>query len=326
MRRISLVGIVALIVALASSGCGASGTGGAADKTMWTMPELAAADLADGGKLRVVATTSIVGDIVRNVGGEAIELSVLLPVGTDPHAFSATPQDVATVSEADVVMANGAGLEEFLASLIQSVGNVPVAPLSDGVALREGTAGADHGGEQGAPATDPHTWTTPANALIFVQNAEKALSALDPAHAETYAANAAAYSAQLQEMDAWIQTQIDTIPQDQRKLVTDHETFGYYCDRYGLKQVGAVVPAYTSEASTSAQDLAALEDTMRAEGVRAVFIGNSANPHLADTLAADLGVQVVPLYVESLGAVGSGAETYLDYLRYNTSAIVSALQ
>ena len=189
---------------------------------------------------------------------------------------------------------------------------VPLAPIT--------------GGNRGAPATDPHTWTTPANALIFVQNAEKALSALDPAHAETYAANAAAYSAQLQEMDAWIQTQIDTIPQDQRKLVTDHETFGYYCDRYGLKQVGAVVPAYTSEASTSAQDLAALEDTMRAEGVRAVFIGNSANPHLADTLAADLGVQVVPLYVESLGAVGSGAETYLDYLRYNTSAIVSALQ
>lgn len=331
MKRWSWVATIGLVAALVLSGCGKQST--SSDTLDWTIPALTAADLSSGAKLQVVATTSIVGDIVKNVGGDAIDLKVLLPVGTDPHAFNATPQDVAAVSDADVVMANGAGLEEFLVSLIQSAGDVPVVPLADGVTLHEGGGHEDEAAEGATPeaeehehAVDPHTWTTPTNALVYVQNAAAALGTLDPANAAIYTANAAAYTAQLQEVDGWIQSQIDTIPADNRKLVTDHEAFGYYCEQYGLAQVGAVIPAYTTEAGASAQDLANLEDTMRAQNVKAVFVSSSTNPTVADTLASDLGIQVVSLYVGSLGPDGSGAETYLGYLRYNTNAIVAALQ
>jgi ABC-type Zn uptake system ZnuABC Zn-binding protein ZnuA len=230
--------------------------------------------------------------------------------------------------------------------VIESAGDVPVVELSEGITLQESAAHhhegegeeADH--EEGEDtdedgveadheeehATDPHTWTMPANGVIYAQNAAKALSTLDPANAEIYAANAAAYIAQLNELDEWIQAQIDTIPAENRKLVTDHLAFGYYCSRYGLEQVGAVIPSFSTEAGTSAQELAALEDTMRAEAVKALFVDGAINSDVADALAADLGVQTVPLYTGSLGTEGSGVDTYLDYLRYNTTAIVGALQ
>ena len=167
---------------------------------------------------------------------------------------------------------------------------------------------------------------TPYNALVYVYNIETALSALDPAHAETYQANAEAYEAQLEALDRWVFTQIETIPSEKREMVTDHDAFGYYADRYGLKIVGAVIPSYSTAAEPSAQEMAKLQEAIAEYGAPAIFVGVSVNPNLAEQVTADTGTQLVPLYTGSLGPAGSGAETYVDYIRYNTTSIVEALK
>jgi manganese/iron transport system substrate-binding protein len=289
---------------------------------------LTAVPLNKGEKLKVIATTSIVADIVKNVGGDRIALTVLLPVGTDPHSFDPAPADLAAVADAHVVFANGMGLENFLDEMIKNAGGeAAVVQVSHGVEPRQLNMGREQG--QGDPhhdGIDPHTWTSPANAIIFVHNIEHALSALDPANTETYAANATAYEAKLEKLDAWVKAQIDTIPLENRKLVTDHAVFGYYADRYGLEQVGAVIPSFSSAAEPSAKDLAELEAAIKEYEVKAIFVGTSVNPSLSERVAHDTGVKLVTLYTGSLGTKGSGAETYLDYIRYNTEAIVEALK
>lgn len=294
---------------------------------------LAPRSLGEGEKLRVVATNSLIADLIRQVGGDLIDLNLLIPVGTDPHAFQPTPGDVANVAKAHVLFANGLGLEEFLAELIENAGSeVPVVSLSEGVELRELGEGHGHEHEAGADDhaepgdVDPHTWTTPANAIIFVHNIEQTLSTLDPAHADTYTAHAEAYEAELVELDQWVQAQVETIPAENRKLVTDHTVFGYYADRYGLEQIGAVVPSFSTAAEPSAQELAALQDVIQAQRVKAIFVGNTISPDLEQRVAEDTGIRLVTLYAESLGPAGSGVETYLDYIRHNTTAIVEALR
>jgi len=328
MAKRGLVGILLLACAAAAVACGRAGS--ETTPRPGGTPVLKAVTLAPNEKLAVVATTSIVGDIVRQVGGEHVEVHTLLGTGTDPHSFEPTPRDVAAVSDAAVVFANGAGLEEFLDKLLANAGEgTPVVSVSDGIELRD--LSADHlaqGGEHADAQNgkDPHTWTSPANALIFVDNIVHALQTLDPAHAQDYAANAQAYRRELEQMDRWIAAQVATIPVEQRLLVTDHLVLGYYADRYGFKQVGALVEAFSSGASPSAKELAALEDTIRSLGVKAVFVGASANPALAERVAADTGVKLATLYTGSLGPAGSGADTYLGYLRYNTETIVAALR
>jgi ABC-type Zn uptake system ZnuABC Zn-binding protein ZnuA len=286
--------------------------------------EFSPVSLAAGEKLKVVAANSIVADMVKNVAGDLVELTFLIPLGSAPHSFQVTPQDVANMAEAHVFFANGLGLEEFLSELIENAGGkVVVVSLSAGVEEREGREGDE---EHGHGSVDPHTWTTPANAIIFVHNIEQALSALDPANAETYRANAEAYEAELAELDAWVKAQIETIPAENRQLVTDHAIFGYYADRYGLEQIGAVIPSFSTTAEPSAQELAKLEDVIKEQGVKAIFIGNTVNPGLAQRVAEDTGIQLVTLYTESLGPEGSGVETYVDYIRYNTQAIIEALK
>ena len=322
MRRLTLIMISVGILALSACAGGATQPSPAASGS--PTRALKPVSLHAGEKLKVVATTSIVADLTANVGGGAIELQTLLPLGADPHSFEPTPRDAATLAGAQVILANGAGLEEFLAPLLKSAGaNAALVELSEGITLRTlsgEAAKSEHSG------VDPHTWTTPANAIIFVGNIERALSALDPASAATYKANAAAYTAKLQELDAWVRAQIETIPAENRKLVGDHEAFGYYAERYGLKDVGAVIPSFSTLAEPSAQQMAALQESIREEKVKAIFVDTTANPALAQRVAADMGIKVVRLYSGSLGAKGSGAETYIDYIRFNTTAIVEALR
>jgi len=322
MRRLTLIIITVGILAL--SACAGEATKPSPAASGSPTEALKPVSLRAGEKLKVVATTSIVADLATNVGGDAIELHTLLPLGADPHSFEPTPRDAATLAGAQVILANGAGLEEFLAPLLKSAGaNAALVELSEGITLRTlsgEAAKSEHGG------VDPHTWTTPANATIFVANIERALSALDPASAATYKANAAAYTAKLQELDAWVRAQIETIPAENRKLVGDHEAFGYYAERYRLKDVGAVIPSFSTLAEPSAQQMAALQESIREEKVKAIFVDTTANPALAQRVAADMGIKVVRLYSGSLGAKGSGAETYIDYIRFNTTAIVEALR
>lgn len=285
-------------------------------------PTLSPASLGAGEKLRVVATTSIVADVVANVGGDRIALTMLVPLGADPHSFQPTPQDMAALADAHVIFASGLGLEAFLKPLTESADIARrVVYVSDGISpLRgEDDAHEDEGG-------DPHTWFDPDNVIMWARNSRDALSALDPAHAAEYQANAEAYTARLAELDAWIRQEVAQIPPENRKLVTDHTAFTYFAARYGFEQVGAIFPRYSTLASPSAKELAALEDTIRAQGVKAVFVGKSVNPALAERVAQDTGVRLVFLYTGSLGEPGSPAATYLDMMRYNVSAIVDALR
>lgn len=291
----------------------------------------ATAPAGSDGKLQVVATTTIVGDVVKQIGGDAIDLRVLLPVGADPHSFDPAPADVVTISKADVIFINGAGLEEFMTQLLENANSTaPVIAVSHGIELINQTADEDpaQGEEAGHEHTggDPHTWTDPNNVMIWVDNIVAELSRLDPAHADLFTANADRYTGQLQTLDAWVRGQVSLIPEANRKIVTDHPAFGYFAQRYGFEQVGAVISSFSTMAEPSAQDIAALEDTIRMLGVKAVFVGRTVSPDLARRVADDTGTQLVPLYTGSLGEAGSTAATYLDFIRANVNAFVQALR
>lgn len=292
------------------------------------LPPLTAVSLAAGAKLQVVASTNLVADVVAQVGGEHIDLHTLIGPGLDPHSYTSTPQDMRTLEEAQVVFINGLHLEETLADRLGAL-TAPVVAVNIGVITRmlapdehEEVAAADEHHHEGA---DPHTWQRVGNVKQWVENVRATLAQLDPPNAAAYKAAAAAYLQQLDELDAEIQAKLATIPPANRKLVTDHETFGYFADEYGFTIVGALIPSLSTAAEPSAQALAALQDQVTKEGVKAIFVGTTVNPHLADQIAQDLGIQVVSLYSDSLSAADGPAATYLDFMRYNVNAIVGAL-
>jgi ABC-type Zn uptake system ZnuABC Zn-binding protein ZnuA len=278
---------------------------------------------SSSGKLNVVATTTIVGDVVRQIGGDAINLTVLLPTGSDPHSFDPTPQDVAKVADAKLIFANGAGLEEFLKPMLTNAGaQARVVEVSKGIQL-EASQDVSEGSQT---AGDPHTWFDPNNVIVWVQNIQNNLSELDPSNASLYAANAQKYDAQLKELDTWIREQVAQIPPESRTLVTDHAVLTYFAVRYGFKQEGAVVPGYSTLAQPSAQELANLEDAIRKFGVKAILVGKTVNPSIAERVAQDTGVKLVYIYTGSLSDANGPAADYLSFMRYDVSAIVEALK
>ena len=273
----------------------------------------------------------LIGDVVAQVGGDLIELSVLLPVGTDPHSFDPTPQDIAKVADADVVFANGVGLERFLDNLIESAGaKDKVVYVSEGIdfLVFDGGEheGEEHEDEDTHSSADPHTWTNPNNVIIWVWNVEKILGELDPENSEAYQANAGKYEAKLKDLDTWIREQAALIPIENRKLVTDHTLFGYYADEYGFEQVGALIPGYSTLAEPTAQELAEIENAIIDLDVPAIFVGNSVNPSLGERVAEDTDIALVFVYTGSLSEPDGEAPSYLDYMRYNTTAFVNALK
>jgi manganese/iron transport system substrate-binding protein len=312
---------------------------------------LKAVELAQGEKLKVVASTSIIADWVRNVAGDQVELTPLIPIGADLHTFTPTPQDLMAVADAHLVLINGLGAEQGLIESLENAGGTAVIlPVSQGIELREmgQEEGHEHEGEEhheegetdqhededeGADehghhheGGDPHVWTTPHNAVTMVHNIEAALAALDPANAAVYQSQAEAYIDQLETLDTWVQAQIDTIPAENRELVTDHTAFGYYADRYGLTQVGAVIPSFSTAAEPSASEIAALQDAIIQYDVPAIFVGTTVNPSLSEQIAQDTGKQLLKIYTGSLGTAGSGVETYIEYIEYNTNAFVEGLK
>jgi manganese/iron transport system substrate-binding protein len=285
--------------------------------------------LAPGEKLRVVATTNIVGDVVSQVGGDRIELTTLMDVGLDPHSYVPSPSDSAALHDAHLILANGAGLETGLEEMLTNAGGDALeVSLSDRLTLRQleaGTPGQTTEEEHDHSGVDPHVWLDVSNVIQWVQTIQETLSTMDPANAAYYAANAQPYTQELEALDAWAEEQIARIPETNRKLVTNHPAFGYLAARYGLEQVGAVYPISPSS-EPSAQDIAALEDTIRSYNVPAVFAESTVNNRLAEQVANDTDIKLVPLYSGSLGAAGTGAETYILMIRYDVTAIVEALQ
>lgn len=320
LRRIAQAGLPIIVLLLAAACSGA---------------QTASPGAPEAGKLNVVATTTIVGDIVHQVGGEHINLTILLRPGDDPHDFDPAPQEIARVADADILFASGAGLEAtFLDRLMENAGSdTRLVEVSAGIQLLE--AAGEHLEELSAEAAadpaaehagDPHTWMDPNNVMVWTRNIAAALQEADPQNKDTYAANAEAYIRELRDLDTWIREQVEAVPADRRELVTDHTVLTYFADEYGFEQTGALIRGYSSLAEPSAAELARLEDTIRQLDVKAVFVGNTVNPGLAQRVAGDTGTRLVFFYTGSLTEPGGEADSYLEFMRYNVNAIVQALQ
>lgn len=305
--RVRAILPLAAVAVLAVAGCGGTADAG-----------------SGSGTVRVVATTPVVADFVRTVGGDRVAVTQVLKPGVDPHDYEPSPADLAAISEADVVVESGVGLEAWLADTVAAAGfDGPVVDSSEGVAVRAGN------GEDEQAEGDPHVWHDPRNARAMVATIAAALSTQDPAGAPAYGRNAAAYTAELAALDAANQAKIATIPAGQRKLVTNHDAFGYYCARYGITFVGSIIPSFDTSAELSGRGLSDLVAKIRATGVRAVFSEAALPPKTAETVARSAGVRVVggagSLYADGLGPAGSAGDTYLKAEQHNTDTIVAAL-
>jgi ABC-type Zn uptake system ZnuABC Zn-binding protein ZnuA len=266
----------------------------------------------------VVATTTQVADFARVVGGDHVRVTSLIKPNVDAHDYEPSPADLDALARADVVLQNGVGLEGWLDDTIQSSGfQGPVVDTSQGVTPRRA--------EGGEP--DPHIWQDPRNAQVMAANVERALAQAEPAAAPAFQANLAAYTRELKALDAEVARQIGSLPN--KKLVTNHDAFGYYIDRYGLELVGSVIPSADTSAELSGRDIRDLVAKIEATKVKAIFAEASLPARAAETIGAEAGVKVVAgegaLYGDSLGPPGSDADTYLKMIRHNTATIVSAL-
>ncbi len=309
------------------------------------IPAIKPVELAAGERLRVVATTNIIGDVLSEVAGETTDVTTLMPAGQNPHGYTPTPSALGSVERAHIVYVNGFGLEEGLLDEIRSTATGPIVPLSAGI---EPLAGNDeeHGDDDdhdgGAAqndehddhdheAVDPHVWMDPNNVIVWVENMVSTLSAADPANAQTYRKNGDRYIDRLQEIDSEIRTRVARIPPERRKLVLDHELFSYFADEYGFQVVGAIVPDTSDSAEPSARDVAQLVELIRREQVPALFVGETASRglhSLAGAIAEELGgqIKVLPTLTGSLATPGEPGDTYLGFIRYNVNQVVTGLQ
>ncbi len=275
---------------------------------------------------QALAVESFLADLAQHVAGDRLQVETLIPLGLDPHAFEPTPQDVARITDSPILIVNGTGFEAWLSKTLDNAGGQRrLIEASAGLTPRQPQPGeaSDDDHAEG----DPHFWLDPTLAIRYVENIRDGLTQADPAGKDVYTRNAAAYIEQLRQLDAWIKAQIETIPPERRLLVTNHESFGYYADHYGLRIVGAILPSTSSLASPSANQLAGLTQAIQASQAPAIFLETGSNPELAEQIAAETGVQVVTdLYTHSLSAPGGPAASYIEMMRYNTSRIVAALK
>jgi zinc/manganese transport system substrate-binding protein len=276
---------------------------------------------AVAGRLPVVTTTTQLTDFARIVGGSHVDVYGVLKANVDAHDFEPSPGDIAKLAQARVIVKNGGGLEGWFDPTIKNAGTkATIVEAATGITLRHGEG--EHAGEG-----DPHIWQDPRNAKVMVHTLAVALAAADPSHRGDYEANEAAYAAELDRLDAEIAGQIADLTN--KKLVTNHDAFGYYIDRYGLDFVGAIIPSFDTQAELSAQDISHIVSLIKATGVKAVFSEASLPPKTAEAIGRDAGVTVVAgedaLYGDSLGPPGSDGDTYVKMLRHNTREIVGHL-
>ena len=298
--RLPLASAAALVVALIAAGCGSAGSG--------------------SDRLQVVATTTQIGDFVRQVGGSQVDVDQILAPNTDPHDYEPRPSDVTGAADAKLVFASGDDLDGWIGEVVSDSGSdAKVVDLGAAVPIK--LPGESEGAE--ASKYDPHWWHDPRNAEAAVESIERQLAAADPAHRRGYEANAAAYLRKLHALDRGIAECMSAIPPDRRRLVTDHDAFGYFAGRYGIDVVGAVIPSQTTQAQPSAGDLSDLASVIDREGVRAVFPESSLSPKLAEAIARQTGASAeYTLYGDTLGPEGSRGDTYLKMEQANADAMV----
>jgi zinc/manganese transport system substrate-binding protein len=284
---------------------------------------LSAAPAAAQDKVRVVATFSILADFARNVGGAAVEVSELVGPDSDAHVYAPSPADAKRLSEAGIVLVNGLGFEGWLERLVKASGTkAAVTVTTTGIKPRRMQAGDGHGHSHGR--SDPHAWQSVANARIYVANIRDALVKADPAAKATYEANAAAYLAKLDALEAEIKATIATIPAERRKIITTHDAFGYFAAAYGVEFIAP--QGVSTEADVSARDLAKIIRQVKAQKIPAVFMENVTDPRLMRRIAEETGAKIGGrLYSDALSAPGGPAATYLEMMRSNLKEFRGAL-
>jgi len=304
------VALAALGVILFAAGCGGS--------------------TSDNGKLNVVATTTQAADLVGNVGGKEVNVTRILEPNTDPHDYEPRPSDVQAFVDADLVFRSGGHLDEWTQQLIDDSGSdAAVVDLSSGLPVVLQSDGAEHehdGEDHSGEEIDPHWWQDPVNARAAVGAIESALVEADPTRKNAFQANTKAYESRLTSLDRSIARCFKSVPDDQRKIVTDHDAFNYLAARYEIEVVGAVIPALTTQAQPSAGDLADLEQTIKDENVKAIFPESSVPQRLSDALANDTGAtSEYELHGDTLGPDGSDSSTYITMMQSNANNLMLGL-
>ena len=290
MRRLALAAVV--VAVLAAAGC-RSADGGDADLT-------------------VVATTTQVADLVRNVGGSRATVDGILRPNSDPHEYEPRPSDATALAKSDLVFRSGGDLDEWLDQVIDSAGG-----SAQQVTL------IDHVHRLG---DDPHWWQNPRNAILAVAAIRDALDKADPAGRAGFDRRAAAYTARLRALDAAIQSCVGRVPRAKRKIVTTHDALGYFADRYGVDVIGAVIPSLSTQGQASARDVDRLVKQIEDEGVEAIFPEAAVTQKLEQAVSREAGARVGgKLYADALGPAGSGAATYLEAMRHNAEALVEGM-
>ncbi len=282
----------------------------------------------DGRPVRAVASFSILGDLVREVGGARVSVSTLVGPDSDAHGFSPTPADARKLAEADIVFVNGLGLEGWLDRLIRASGTrAPVVVASSGVTPIPAADEHAHGGgghDHGDHALDPHAWQNIANVKIYIANIRDGLAKVDPAHADAYRDAAAAYIAKLDALQQEVRATIDGIPPDRRRIITTHDAFGYFAAAYGLRFVAPQGVSTDSEASP--RDVAAIIRQIRQDRIPAVFLENISDPRQMEQIARESGAKIGgKVYSDALSGPAGPAPTYLDMMRSNLRAFAAAL-
>ena len=272
----------------------------------------------------VVTSNTVLADLVANVGGDLVRVHSLEPAGTDPHTFQPKPDSMRLLADARLVFFNGAGLEEWWAKTVRSVGrDAVVVELSKGLfSLDLAEASSEKQQTKGVP--DPHVWLDPILTKTYIDRIRDSLSRVDAPHAAAYAERAAAYGRKLDDLDTWIRAQVDQVPTGRRKLVTFHDAFQYFARRYGFSIRGFVVASPGKE--PSARSLAELARRIKAEQIPAAFSEADFNPKLLQALAKDAGVQVVTNLYDGSLTNGPPAGSYLDLMRHDVTTIVEALK
>ncbi|TFC92732.1 zinc ABC transporter substrate-binding protein [Cryobacterium sinapicolor] len=330
MKNQFVLPTLAAVAALTLVGC--APTGGSAAESA-------------AGDLRVVATTTQVADLTRSVVGDAAGVSVtqLIQPNQSAHSYDPSVADLTALGQADVLVINGVGLEEWLDAAINASGFDGVTIDSDeGIEIQDIAAGAEpaddeaHADEGGATddaehsheGGNPHIWTDVANAETMVGTIAAGLSGAQPDLAGDFEANATTYTGRLAELDEWIRTNIDAVPVEQRLLVSNHDAFGYFTEAYGITYVGSIIPSFDDNAEPSAAAIDELVAAITATGVKAVFSEASISPKAADTIASEAGVTVYSgedaLYSDSLGATGSDGASYIGSQLHNVGLILES--
>jgi manganese/iron transport system substrate-binding protein len=271
-------------------------------------------------KLQVVSTSTIIADLTETIGGDEIEHQGILEAGADPHVYEPVPQDSIAFEKADLIFYNGYNLEPGLIKLMNAAGvgakKVAVGEIASPLEMEY----------KGRTEPDPHVWGNVENVIIMVNTIRDNLIEISPEDREIFTKNAAKLTQELQQLDSWIEQQIATIPENQRKLVTTHDAFQYYARAYGLEITGTLIGISTEE-QPSAQTVSKLADSIRKSKVPAIFAETTINPKLITTVAEEAGVKLAEneLYSDSIGAPGSDGDSYIKMLVSNTETIVNAL-